>query len=80
MRYCANGAPGSRAGRSEGEGEMVRRLALYNGVIHTLNEAAPRVEAVGIVGERIVAAGTNDAVRAARRRNSICAGGRPCRA
>ncbi|MDP9371933.1 MAG: amidohydrolase [Chloroflexota bacterium] len=44
---------------------MVRRLALYNGVIHTLNEAAPRVEAVGIVGERIVAAGTNDAVRAA---------------
>ena len=44
---------------------MVRRLALYNGVIHTLNEAAPRAEAVGIAEGRIVAVGTNDAVRAA---------------
>lgn len=44
---------------------MVRKLALYNGLIHTMNEAAPRAEAVGIVDGRILAVGSNDEVRAA---------------
>lgn len=44
---------------------MVRKLALYNGNIHTLNEDTPRAEAVGIVGGRILAVGSNDEVRAA---------------
>ena len=40
-------------------------LALYNGRVQTLNEAAPQAEAVGIVGGRIVAVGTDAEVRAA---------------
>jgi predicted amidohydrolase YtcJ len=44
---------------------MVRKFAVYNGNIHTMNPAAPQAEAVGIVEGRIVAVGTNDEVRAA---------------
>lgn len=40
-------------------------LALYDGRIHTLNEAAPQAQAIGIVRGRIVAVGTNEEVRAA---------------
>ena len=43
---------------------MVRKFAVYNGNIHTMNPAAPRAEAVGIIEGRIVAVGTNDEVRA----------------
>ena len=42
-------------------------LALYNGRIHTMNERAPRTEAIGIVRGRIAAVGTDDEVRAALR-------------
>lgn len=44
---------------------MLRKLALYNGSIHTMNDAAPHARAVGIVEGRIVAVGTDREVRAA---------------
>jgi predicted amidohydrolase YtcJ len=44
---------------------MVRKFAVYNGNIHTMNPAAPQAEAVGMIDDRIVAVGTNDEVRAA---------------
>lgn len=44
---------------------MPRALALYNGVIHTMNPALPRAAAVGIVAGQIVAVGSNAAVREA---------------
>jgi predicted amidohydrolase YtcJ len=44
---------------------MVRKFAVYNGNIHTMNPAAPQAEAIGIVEGSIVAVGTNDEVRAA---------------
>jgi predicted amidohydrolase YtcJ len=43
---------------------MVRKFAVYNGNIRTMNAAAPRAEAVGVIEGRIVAVGTNDEVRA----------------
>lgn len=42
---------------------MIRKFAIYNGNIHTLNPAAPQAEAVGIIEGRIVAVGTNAEVR-----------------
>lgn len=44
---------------------MVRKFAVYNGNIHTMNPAAPQAEAIGIVEGTIVAVGTNEEVRAA---------------
>ena len=44
---------------------MVRSFAVYNGNVHTMNPAAPQAEAIGMIGDRIVAVGTNDEVRAA---------------
>lgn len=44
---------------------MMRRFAVYGGRVHTLNRAQPEAEAVGIVGGRIVAVGSNAEVRAA---------------
>lgn len=44
---------------------MSRKLALYNGSLHTMNPAMPSATAVGIVDGRILAVGTNAEVRAA---------------
>lgn len=44
---------------------MVRKFAVYNGNIHTMDAKAPHAEAVGIIEGRIVAVGTNEEVRAA---------------
>jgi predicted amidohydrolase YtcJ len=44
---------------------MVRRFAVYNANVHTLNAEAPHAEAVGMIAGRIVAVGTNEEVRAA---------------
>lgn len=43
---------------------MQADLILYNGDIHTMNPAAPRGQAIAIVGDRIAAVGGNDEIRA----------------
>ncbi|HET8631332.1 MAG TPA: amidohydrolase [Thermomicrobiales bacterium] len=41
----------------------MRKFALYNGNIHTLDDARPRAEALGIADGRVAAVGTRDEVR-----------------
>ncbi|MBM3135947.1 MAG: amidohydrolase, partial [Chloroflexi bacterium] len=43
---------------------MKADLILYNSLVHTLDEAKPRAQAVALYGGRIVAVGSNDEVRA----------------
>jgi predicted amidohydrolase YtcJ len=43
---------------------MQADLILYNGNIHTMNPAAPRSQAIAIAGDRVVAVGSNDDIRA----------------
>ena len=45
---------------------MQADLILYNGNIHTLDAAQPRGQAMAIAGDRIVAVGDNDGIRALR--------------
>jgi hypothetical protein len=45
---------------------MQADLILYNGNVHTLDSARPRGQAIAIAGDRIVAAGDNDEIRALR--------------
>jgi predicted amidohydrolase YtcJ len=45
---------------------MQANLILYNGDIHTMDAAKPRGQAIAIAGERIVAVGDNDEIRALR--------------
>ncbi|NJR12882.1 hypothetical protein HC776_03265 [bacterium] len=44
--------------------QMVVERILYNGNIYTQDAAQPRVQALALVGETIVAAGTDQAVLA----------------
>jgi len=43
---------------------MQTDLILYNGDIHTMNPAAPRGQAIAIAGDRVLAVGGNDEIRA----------------
>ncbi len=43
---------------------MQADLILYNGDIHTMNPAAPRGQAIAIAGDRVLAVGGNDEIRA----------------
>jgi predicted amidohydrolase YtcJ len=45
---------------------MQATLVLYNGDIHTMDAAKPRGQAIAIAGDRVVAVGSNDEVRALR--------------
>lgn len=43
---------------------MERALAFYDGIVHTMNPAAPRAEAIGLRGGRVAVVGTSEEVRA----------------
>ena len=45
---------------------MQADLILYNGNIHTMDTAKPRGQAIAIAGDRVVAVGGNDEIRALR--------------